>query len=70
MLGYKNLDGLPTRESVYINLNRHEFIPYTMKVCQFGINQYQLGMKTYHLILESGVKNVSKKFIGQFYDGM
>ena len=56
--------------AVYVNLIRHKFILFSMKVCHLGMNQYPNGMKTYHLIVESGGKNVSKKFSEQFYDGM
>ena len=59
-----------THLSVYVNLIRHKFIPFSMKVCHLGVNQYPNGMKTYHSIVESGGKNVSKKFSEQFYDGM
>ena len=56
--------------SVYINLNRHEFILFGTNPCHFGVNQYQSGMESYHQIIESGVKNVSKKFSEPLDDGM
>ena len=56
--------------SVYVNLIRHKFIPFGMKVCHLGMNQYLNGMKTYHSIVESGGNNVSKKFSEHFYDGL
>ena len=48
--------------AVYINLNRHEFILFGTNLCHCGVNQYQSGMKSHHQTMESGVKNVSKKF--------
>ena len=56
--------------SVYINLNRHEFILFGTNLCHFGVNQYQSGMESYHQTMESGVKNVSKKFSEPLDDGM
>ena len=61
---------VPHRFSVYVNLIRHKFIPFSMKLCHLGVNQYPNGMKTYHSIVESGGKKVSKKISEQFYDGM
>ena len=56
--------------SVYINLNRHEFILFGTNLCHFGVNQYQSGMESYHQTMESGVKIVSKKFSDPLDDGM
>ena len=56
--------------TVYINLNRHEFILFGTNPCHFGVNQYQSGMKSHHQTMESGVKNVSKKFSETLDDGM
>ena len=73
-----NLDGLRSRKfgmvlvmkPLYINLNRHEFILFGTNPCHFGVNQYQSGMESYHQTMESGVKNVSKKFSELLDDGM
>ncbi len=56
--------------TVYINLNRHEFILFGTNLCHFGVNQYQSGMKSHHQTMESRVKNVCQKFSEPLDDGM
>ena len=56
--------------AVYASLNRHKFILFGTNLCHFGVNQYQVGMKSYHRTMESGVQKFSKKFSEELDDQM
>ena len=58
------------KHSVYASLNRHKFILFGTNLCHFGVNQYQVGMKSYHRTMESGVQKFSKKFSEELDDQM